>query len=75
MCGIVGLFLKSPKLELELGTHLSKMLVKLSDRGPDSAGLALYTRKDSFDTKLTLRFEDLSSNAELEQVLDKKFKK
>src|SRR3954449_954629 len=42
MCGIVGLFCKSPELEPRLGAHLSAMLVELSDRGPDSAGVALY---------------------------------
>ena len=42
MCGIVGLFSKSPVIGERLGEHLSAMLVELSDRGPDSAGVALY---------------------------------
>jgi len=42
MCGIVGLFLKNPILEPTLGRHLSAMLSSLSDRGPDSAGFAIY---------------------------------
>ena len=42
MCGIAGLFLKSGKLEDELGVQLSRMLEQLSDRGPDSAGVAFY---------------------------------
>ena len=42
MCGIVGLYCKSPELEPRLGELLSAMLVQLSDRGPDSAGVALY---------------------------------
>ena len=42
MCGIVGLFLKDKSLEPELGALLSEMLVSLSDRGPDSAGIAIY---------------------------------
>lgn len=42
MCGIVGLFLKNPALEGDLGRHLSAMLSSLSDRGPDSAGFAIY---------------------------------
>jgi methylamine---glutamate N-methyltransferase subunit A len=42
MCGIVGLFCKNPGLEPELGTYLSAMLVQMSDRGPDSAGVAVY---------------------------------
>ena len=42
MCGIVGLFLKDKSLEPKLGELLSEMLVSLSDRGPDSAGIAIY---------------------------------
>jgi glutamate synthase domain-containing protein 1 len=42
MCGIVGLFLKDRVLEPQLGALLSEMLVSLSDRGPDSAGIAIY---------------------------------
>jgi methylamine---glutamate N-methyltransferase subunit A len=42
MCGIVGLFSKSLGVSEQLGAHLSAMLVELSDRGPDSAGVALY---------------------------------
>ena len=42
MCGIVGLFLKDKSLEPKLGAMLSEMLVSLSDRGPDSAGIAIY---------------------------------
>ena len=42
MCGIAGLFSKSGSIEESLGTHLSAMLSQLADRGPDSAGVALY---------------------------------
>jgi len=42
MCGIVGLFIKNPALEAELGLHLSNMLVEMTERGPDSAGIAVY---------------------------------
>jgi glutamate synthase domain-containing protein 1 len=42
MCGIVGLFSKSFGVSERLGEHLGSMLVELSDRGPDSAGVALY---------------------------------
>ena len=42
MCGIVGLFLKDPALEPQLGALLADMLVTMTDRGPDSAGLAIY---------------------------------
>ena len=42
MCGIVGLFCKSPELEPRLGEYLSAMLVQMDERGPDSAGVAVY---------------------------------
>src|SRR6201993_5224220 len=42
MCGIAGLYTKSATLREQLGTLLADMLEQLSDRGPDSAGVAFY---------------------------------
>ncbi len=42
MCGIVGIYLKNERLNPELGKLLAAMLIEMSDRGPDSAGIALY---------------------------------
>jgi glutamate synthase domain-containing protein 1 len=42
MCGIVGLFAKHPDVEERLGAHLGAMLIQLANRGPDSAGVAMY---------------------------------
>ena len=42
MCGIVGLFCKSPELEPQLGSYLGAMLAQMDERGPDSAGVAVY---------------------------------
>src|SRR6187397_2664568 len=42
MCGIAGLFSKSLDVSGSLGGHLGDMLLQLSDRGPDSAGVAFY---------------------------------
>src|SRR5919198_4082434 len=42
MCGIVGLFAKSPEIDESLGRHLAAMLAQMDDRGPDSAGVAIY---------------------------------
>lgn len=42
MCGIVGLFIKNPEMERDLGKHLSNMLIEMTERGPDSAGVAVY---------------------------------
>jgi glutamate synthase domain-containing protein 1 len=43
MCGIVGLLLKNEKLRPQLGEMISPMLVCMGDRGPDSAGLAVFS--------------------------------
>ena len=47
MCGIVGLFLKDRSLEPELGALLAGMLGTMCDRGPDSAGFAVYGAADA----------------------------
>lgn len=65
MCGIVGLFLKDPALEPELGKHLSAMLEMMSDRGPDSAGFAVYRGGAPQATKITLR---VPNGLDLEQI-------
>jgi methylamine---glutamate N-methyltransferase subunit A len=46
MCGVVGLLTKDPALEPQLGTLLVPMLAALSDRGPDSSGIAVYSDQD-----------------------------
>jgi glutamate synthase domain-containing protein 1 len=43
MCGIVGLLVKSPALKPRLGELMVPMLIGMSERGPDSAGLAVFT--------------------------------
>ncbi len=42
MCGIVGLHLRDPALYPSLGGLLAGMLGQLAERGPDSAGVAVY---------------------------------
>ena len=59
MCGIVGLFLKTPALEPRLGALVTPMLAAMGERGPDSAGIALY--RDPAPTgsiKVTLHHPD-----------------
>ena len=59
MCGIVGLFAKSSDIEERLGEHLAAMLVQMSSRGPDSAGVAVYRDPvPSGSSKLTLYSAD-----------------
>ncbi|AZO11563.1 glutamine amidotransferase [Mesorhizobium sp. M3A.F.Ca.ET.174.01.1.1] len=55
MCGIVGLFLKDKALEPKLGSMLSEMLVLLTDRGPDSAGIAIYGGGQKDRAKITVQ--------------------
>jgi glutamate synthase domain-containing protein 1 len=43
MCGIVGLLVKKPHLREHLGKLMMPMLMGMSDRGSDSAGLAVFT--------------------------------
>jgi len=42
MCGIVGLHLRDPALYSQLGRLLVTMLGGVAERGPDSAGVAVY---------------------------------
>lgn len=60
MCGIVGLYLKNPDLRSTLGALFSPMLEQMSDRGPDSAGIAVYREEEGAapHAKVTLYHED-----------------
>ena len=55
MCGIVGLFLKDRTLEPQLGQLLSDMLITMTDRGPDSAGIAIYGPASDGKAKVTIQ--------------------
>jgi glutamate synthase domain-containing protein 1 len=59
MCGIVGLYLKNPALESQLGKLFEPMLLAMTDRGPDSAGFAIYGDEVAEGSvKLTLQAQD-----------------
>jgi methylamine---glutamate N-methyltransferase subunit A len=60
MCGIVGLFIKDAVLEAQLGRLLSGMLATMCDRGPDSAGFAVYSPGESGSCKITVQSPDAS---------------
>ena len=62
MCGIVGLFLKDKKLEPKLGMMLSEMLVTMTDRGPDSAGIAIYGNDENNTGKITVQSDNPSED-------------
>ena len=55
MCGIVGIFLKDKALEPKLGAMLSDMLAMMGDRGPDSAGFAIYGGAEDGLAKITVQ--------------------
>ena len=55
MCGIVGLFLKDAKLEPRLGELTTTMLSTMCERGPDSAGFAVYGAPAKGKAKITLQ--------------------
>jgi glutamate synthase domain-containing protein 1 len=55
MCGIVGLFLKDKSLEPKLGAMLTDMLITMTDRGPDSAGIAIYSGANDKAAKITVQ--------------------
>jgi methylamine---glutamate N-methyltransferase subunit A len=46
VCGIVGLHLRDPELYPRLGELLTGMLCEMSERGSDSAGVAVYGDPD-----------------------------
>ena len=52
MCGIVGLFIKDKALEPQLGALTAQMLATMCERGPDSAGFAVYGAPESGKAKI-----------------------
>ena len=59
MCGIVGLYLKNEKLKGQLGELFVPLLEKMTDRGPDSAGFAIYHNPvDDGSVKITVYHSD-----------------
>ncbi len=73
MCGIVGLFAKKENISSSLGLHLSKMLESMSDRGPDSAGLAIYGKPIAKKAKIMVQSQSpLSDFKALKKFLSSK---
>lgn len=75
MCGIVGLYLKNPDLENQLGALFAPMLSTMTDRGPDSAGFAIYGDEvNENQTKITLQHEAADYDwASLAEKLNKEY--
>ncbi|MXZ79881.1 MAG: hypothetical protein F4Z15_00575 [Gammaproteobacteria bacterium] len=70
MCGIVGLYTKNPELESSLGSLLAAMLNQMADRGPDSAGVAIYrNRVEAGSVKITLQGDERTDwNSVLDRI-------
>ena len=61
MCGIVGLYLKNPALRPHLGRLFAPMMAEMTERGPDSAGFAVYREDGGRDrAKVTVCCADKS---------------
>ena len=71
MCGIVGLYLKTPDLEPELGRLTALMLHEMSSRGPDSAGFAVYGKADGITKVSTLSRTGETDWGHLEHQLER----
>ena len=59
MCGIVGLFCKTETHRHELGRLTAVMLREMRDRGPDSAGFAVYDAGANGHTRVTVLAEGI----------------
>ncbi len=76
MCGIVGLYLKNSDLQPRLGAMFEPMLVEMTDRGPDSAGFAIYRNDVGVGrTKFTLACDNpdmmwKALDADMEKALE-----
>lgn len=72
MCGIVGLFIKDKSLEPRLGELTAQMLATMCERGPDSAGFAIYGASEQGKAKITVQSAAAESDfAGLDAALSK----
>ena len=63
MCGIVGLLIKNPKMRANIGELMLPMLIGMTERGPDSAGLAIFGKAVAADQrKFSLFTSELDFN-------------
>jgi glutamate synthase domain-containing protein 1 len=75
VCGIVGLLLREPSLEPQLGSMLVPMITALDERGPDSSGIAVYRDDPSSMAgsgeriTISLGSDDLVDWSEVQEVL------
>ncbi|MGF6372153.1 glutamate synthase domain-containing protein 1 [Paraburkholderia sp. RAU6.4a] len=73
MCGIVGLLVKTQALRAQLGQLMVPMLIGMTERGPDSAGLAVFgSAVDESQRKLSLYagFTDAGNDFDWNALID-----
>ena len=63
MCGIVGLLVKTPDLREQLGELMVPMLIGMTERGPDSAGLAVFTESLAETSRKISVYSGLTADA------------
>ncbi len=51
MCGIVGLLVRNPEMRESIGELMLPMLIGMTERGPDSAGLAMFSAPVANDAR------------------------
>lgn len=75
MCGIVGLLARTESMRAQLGTWMMPMLIGMTERGPDSAGMAVFTAPVANDArKLSLYAPDMQAAwAHLQQEYQMQF--
>lgn len=73
MCGIIGFLAKDDVHHASLGQYVVPMLVCMGDRGPDSAGLAVFSPPDHVDERRYSLFSAAEGNAwqQMSQTLAK----
>jgi methylamine---glutamate N-methyltransferase subunit A len=67
VCGLIGLLVRDPDLEPELGALLVPMIDALDERGPDSSGIALFADDRAGDGRGPVRVS-LGSDVDIDLV-------
>ncbi len=75
MCGIIGLYAKAEVIQHSLGKHMAAMLAQMGERGPDSAGIAIYNDASvgNDGCKLTLQHDSAERLDEIKAAAATRF--
>ncbi len=72
MCGIAGFLDKTQNDRIQVGKIISDMLEALGRRGPDSAGVAIYSHSLDGDLVMRVKLADDSQSNAVRQDLDER---